>query len=100
MVTETKTEYPHIVRRIGAGGDTAVLAGTNIGVWFIVRQLRTNDTPEDIVASLPHVTLAGVHAAMTYYYDHRAEIDPIIEHGDRMAALHDGEGADSKAIGS
>jgi len=87
MATETKTEYPHIVRRVSAGGDTTVLAGTNIGVWFIVRQLRTNDTPEDIVASLPHVTLAGVHAAMTYYYDHRAEIDPIIEYGDRMAAL-------------
>ena len=100
MVTETKTEYPHIVRRIGAGGDTAVLAGTNIGVWFIVRQLRTNDTPEDIVASLPHVTLAGIYAAMTYYYDHRAEIDPIIEYGDRLAALHETEGTDPEAAGS
>ena len=100
MVTETKTEYPHIVRRVGAAGDTAVLAGTNIGVWFIVRQLRTNDTPEDIVASLPHLTLAGIHAAMSYYYDHRAEIDPIIEYGDRMAALRETEGTDSKAAGS
>jgi uncharacterized protein (DUF433 family) len=96
MVAETKTEYPHIARRVGAGGDTAVLAGTNIGVWFIVRQLRTGDTPEDIVASLPHLTLAGIYAAMSYYHDHRAEIDPIIEYGDRMAALHDGQ-ADSPA---
>ncbi|MDP9237656.1 MAG: DUF433 domain-containing protein [Chloroflexota bacterium] len=91
MVAETKTEYPHIVRRTGAGGDTAVLAGTNIGVWFIVRQLRTGDTPEDIVTALPHVTLAGIYAAMSYYHDHRAEIDPIIEHGDRLAASHDAE---------
>jgi uncharacterized protein (DUF433 family) len=52
MVTETKTEYPHIMRRVGAGGDIAVLAGTNIGVWFIVRQLRTGDTPETIVTAL------------------------------------------------
>ena len=89
MVTETKTEHPHIVRRMGAAGETAVLAGSNIGVWFIVRQLRTRDTPEDIVASLPHLTLAGIYDAMSYYHDHRAEIDPIIEYGDRMDALHD-----------
>jgi hypothetical protein len=30
-----------------------------------------------------------IYAAMSYYHDHRAEIDPIIECGDRMAALHD-----------
>ena len=100
MVAETKTEHPHIVRRTGAAGDTAVLAGTNIGVWFIVRQLRTGDTPEDIVASLPHLTLAGIYDALSYYHDHRAEIDPIIEHGDRMAALHDAGAADSEASGS
>jgi uncharacterized protein (DUF433 family) len=41
-----------------------VLAGTNIGVWFIVRQLRTGDTPEAIVVALPHLTLASIHAAM------------------------------------
>ena len=100
MVTEVKTEHPHIVRRAGAAGDTAVLAGTNIGVWFIVRQLRTGDTPEDVVTSLPHLTLAGIYDALSYYHDHRAEIDPIIEYGDRMAALHDTEAADSKATGS
>ena len=72
-----------------AVGEEAVIAGTRIGVWFIVRQLRTGDTPEDIVASLPHLTLAGIYDAISYYHDHRAEIDPIIEYGDPMAALHD-----------
>jgi uncharacterized protein (DUF433 family) len=100
MVAETKTEYPHIVRRVGAGGDTAVLAGTNIGVWFIVRQLRTGDTPEDVVTALPHLTLAGIYAAMSYYHDHRAEIDPIIEYGDRMAALHDAQAGSSTTADS
>ncbi len=99
MVTETKTEHPHIVRRTGTAGDTAVLAGTNIAVWFIVRQLRTGDTPENIVVSLPHLTLAGVYDAMSYYHDHRAEIDPIIEHGDRMAALHDSDAGSSATAG-
>ena len=83
-----KTEHPHIVRAPGAAGDTAVIAGTRIGVWFIVRQIRTGDSPEDIVVALPHLSLAGVYDAMSYYHDHRAEIDPIIEEGDRLAQQH------------
>ena len=95
MVTETKTDHPHIVRVERPAGKEAVIAGTRIAVWFIVRQLRTGDTPEDIVESLPHLTLAGIYDAMSYYHDHRAEIDPIIEYGDRMAAEHDAKSADS-----
>ena len=98
MVTETKTEHPHIVRTQGEAGEKAVLEGTNVAVWFIVRQLRTGDTPEDIVASLPHLTLAGIYDAMSYYHDHRDEIDPIIEHGDRMAALHDPDAGHAAAV--
>lgn len=78
MVAEIKTEHPHIVRVHGAAGEKAVIAGTRISVIFIVRQLQTGDTPEDIVASLPHLTLAGVHDAISYYYDHRADIDAEI----------------------
>ena len=95
MVTETKTEHPHIVRVVRPAGEEAVISGTRIGVWFIVRQLRTGDTPEDIVASLPHLTLAGIYDAISYYHDHRDEIDPIIEYGDRMAAQHDAQPTDS-----
>ena len=95
MVTETKTDHPHIVRVERPAGEEAVIAGTRIAVWFIVRQLRTGDTPEDIVESLPHLTLAGIYDAMSYYHDHRAEIDPIIEYGDRMAAQYDAQAVDS-----
>ena len=87
MVIETKTEHPHIVRVMRPAGEQAVIRGTMIGVWFIVRQLRTGDRPEQIVESLPHLTLAGVYDAISYYHDHRGEIDPIIERTDRMAAL-------------
>lgn len=89
MVIDTRTEHPHIVRRNGAAGDRAVIAGTNLAVWFIIRQLRTGETPEAIVAaySYPNLTLASIHDAISYYHDHRDEIDPIIDHGDREAVL-------------
>jgi hypothetical protein len=35
--------------------------------------------PEEIVSHYPYLTLAEVHSAMTYYHDHRDEIDAEIE---------------------
>jgi uncharacterized protein (DUF433 family) len=100
VTTEIRTEHPHIVRTTGAGGEKAVIAGTNTSVWFIMRQLRVGDTPEDIVASLPHLSLAGVYDAISYYHDHRDEIDPIIAEGDRLAAAHDSGSATEGASGA
>jgi Protein of unknown function (DUF433) len=31
-------------------------------------------TPDEIVRSLPHLTLGQVHAALAYYFDHRDDI--------------------------
>lgn len=31
--------------------------------------------PEELVRTFPHLTLAQVHDALSYYYDHQAEID-------------------------
>jgi uncharacterized protein (DUF433 family) len=34
---------------------------------------------EEIQAQHPHLSLAQIHAALSYYYDHQAEIDREIE---------------------
>lgn len=38
-------------------------------------------TPQEIIEAYPHsnLTLARIHAAMTWYYDHQAEIDAEFE---------------------
>ena len=41
-------------------------------------------TPEEIVADYPHLTLADVHAALAYYYDHQEQIDAEIREGERL----------------
>ncbi len=92
MVTEAvevATEHPHIVVIDRAAGPCAVVKGTRTAVWFIVRQLRAGDSPEDVVGALPQLTLAGVHDAISYYHDHRAEFDPLIEEMDRLADEQD-----------
>jgi uncharacterized protein (DUF433 family) len=36
-------------------------------------------SPEEIHRQHPHLPLAKIHAAFSYYYDHQAEIDAEIE---------------------
>ncbi len=45
---------------------------------------------EEIQAQHPHLSLAQIHAALSYYYDHRAELDAEIERmAQEDAALRD-----------
>ena len=79
MVTTVRTEHPHIVRNPGLAGSTPTIDGTRITVAFIVGQLRSGDTPQDILASYSHLTPAAVYDAISFYYDHQAEIDRFIK---------------------
>lgn len=60
-------QTPHIddsVRR-------PVVTGTDIKVSQIASEAeRLGMTPDEIVEAHPHLTLADVHAALSYYYDH------------------------------
>lgn len=70
-----KTEHPHVERVPGVCGGRPVVAGTRIPVAFIIGQLATGDTPSDIAIGWPRLSLAAIHDAISYYYDHQAEID-------------------------
>ena len=39
---------------------------------------KQGDTVEDILDGYPNLTAAQVHAAISYYYEHRAAIDAVI----------------------
>lgn len=41
-------------------------------------------SPDDIANMYPHVSLAGVHAALAYYHDNRAEIDRQMHEDDEF----------------
>jgi hypothetical protein len=41
-------------------------------------------SPDEIVTGHPTITLAQVHAALSFYYDHKREIDADIEDGRRF----------------
>lgn len=53
----------------------AFIAGTRVRVQDIYAQAEVHGrTPDEIVEELPHLTLGQVHAALSYLFDHRADI--------------------------
>jgi uncharacterized protein (DUF433 family) len=78
MRTESNAEHPHIVKAPGVLGGEPVIAGTRIGVAFIARLLQAGEEPSEIIAAYPHLAPAAVYDAISYYLDHREEIDQLI----------------------
>jgi uncharacterized protein (DUF433 family) len=74
---ETAVEYRYITKKEKSG--ELIIKGTNTSVRAIVEKWRIGYTPEDIVRGLPHLTLAQIFEAMSYYYDNQAEVDDFIE---------------------
>ncbi|HJT31572.1 MAG TPA: DUF433 domain-containing protein [Pirellulales bacterium] len=69
------TAVNHIEMSPGVCGGKPRIAGTRIRVEDVVvwHELQ-GKSPNEIVANFPHLSLADVHAALTYYFDHREEI--------------------------
>lgn len=73
---EPTTEKRHVESRPGVCGGKPCIVGTRIRVWDIhVWHDLGGESPEQIVANFPQLTVADVHAALAYYLDHRQEID-------------------------
>jgi uncharacterized protein (DUF433 family) len=63
------------IRQNRDGQDRAYLAGTRVRVQDIYAYSEIQGlSADEIVAQLPHLTLGQVHAALSYYFDHREQI--------------------------
>ncbi|HYV36770.1 MAG TPA: DUF433 domain-containing protein [Gemmataceae bacterium] len=78
------TTYPHIETN---SDGVALVAGTTTKVVEIVQDhLAHHWHAEDICRQYPYLSLAQVHAALTYYYDHQQEMDDDIDRRRRRVA--------------
>ncbi|HSO74490.1 MAG TPA: DUF433 domain-containing protein [Blastocatellia bacterium] len=75
----TTTEHIYIVREANILSGEPIIRGTRTPVRAIVEIWRLGVTPEEIPSRLPHLTLAQVFDALSYYSDHQAEINAHIE---------------------
>lgn len=75
----------HIELRLGERGERVFVAGHRVRVQDIVLWNEEGLTADEIVSRVPTITLADVHAALAYYFDHREEIDRQIEEDSSFA---------------
>jgi len=65
----------HIDATPGICGGRPRIAGHRIRVMdVVVLHEQLGLSPDEIVSTYPSLTLADVHAALAYYFDHRDEI--------------------------
>ena len=68
--------YPHIEIKHDRWGEYAVITGTRTSVATVVRYMKMGYDANTIATEiLPHLTLAQVHSALAYYFEHQEEID-------------------------
>jgi uncharacterized protein (DUF433 family) len=60
------------------------ISGANTKVVEVVLDKIAHDSsPEEMHVQYPHLSLGQIHAALSYYYEHQAEMDADIERWDR-----------------
>lgn len=72
------TQHIYVTRDPGILHNEPIIRGTRTPVRAIVEHWKFGDTPDTIVRKLPHLRLAQVFDALSYYDDHRAEIEEYI----------------------
>lgn len=73
----TPTDYPHVV--LNEQGRPQI-AGSRMKVQHLaVAHIQHGWSPQELHWQFPDLSLAEIHAALAYYYDHRQELDSQAE---------------------
>ena len=69
----------------------AWISGTRVKVIEVaLDKLAHGSSPEEMAFQYPHLSLAQIHAALAYYYEHRAEFETeILRQAERAKAWAD-----------
>jgi len=77
----------HVKNTPGIGGGKPRISGHRIRVMDIVLwHNKLGWSPDEIVSQFPQLTLADVYAALTYYWDHKKEIEAEIRRAEEIEA--------------
>ena len=87
MFAETLSRY--VTRNSEILSGEPIIKGTRTSVRAIVGLWRLGVMPEEIINHLPHLTLAQVFDALSFYLDYQSEINDYIERNTGEAARRD-----------
>jgi len=83
MSHAVKTEHCYVHKDLAICGGDPVIVGTRIPVRLIYQRTQAGDTVEMIRQAYPHLTPAQIHDALSYAYDHLAEVEQEIRREDQ-----------------
>jgi uncharacterized protein (DUF433 family) len=75
----TATDHPYVIRDEAILSAEPIIRGTRTPVRAVVEIWRLGIAPEDISTHLPHLTLAQIFDALSYFANHEHEIAAYIE---------------------
>ena len=75
----TATAHPYVVSDDQILDGEPIICGTRTPVRAVVETWRLGIPAEEIPAHLPHLTLAQVFDALSYYADHENQVNDHIE---------------------
>jgi uncharacterized protein (DUF433 family) len=64
---------------------TPYIIGKGVKVAYVANLFTRHNWSIETIAAEHDLSVADVHAALAYYYDHKDEIDPAIKVGDDLA---------------
>ncbi len=75
-----KTTYRHIIQNLKIQGGEPIIKNTRFPVRSIVFYIiKEGMLPEELAQEFPHLSLAAIHEALSYYYEHKKEIENLIQ---------------------
>ena len=79
--------HHYIECKPGFAGGSPVIVGTKFPVRSVVGYiLKMGMTPEELVREFPYLTLSQIYGALSFYYDHKAQVDQdILENTEEYA---------------
>ncbi len=72
------TGHPYITRREGVRGGRPVLRSSSIPVWLVIALWKAGDSLDEIAQAYPYLQPAALYDAISYYFDHRQEVEAEI----------------------
>lgn len=78
MSKPMQTEHLYVHKDPAICGGDPVIVGSRIPVRLIYRRHQAGDSVDTLQRAYPHLTLAQLYDALSYAYDHLAEIEEEI----------------------
>lgn len=78
MSAMVATGYRYLVNMPGVCGGKTIIEGTRISVHDVIGLIVNGSSVEDVQRSFPDLTRAQIYECLSYYEDHRTEIDALV----------------------